>query len=245
MLGYKIVKQSSLRKLQFGYLKFNIDDIEKDTDFMKIYHKIKDFTLVEIERCYALYTSVLYIVRNNISGDFTECGVWKGGSSMLMALALKKMCVTDRKIYLYDTFTGMTEPGENDGETEKEEWKKMRNEDGTNNWCFASYKDVALNMRSTGYPSENIILIQGKVEDTIPGNMPAKIALLRLDTDWYESTKHELDHLYPLLQKNGVLIIDDYGAWPGSQKATDEYFSDKGPIYLNRIDSTGRILIKH
>jgi hypothetical protein len=83
------------------------------------------------------------------------------------------------------------------------------------------------------------------VEDTIPGNMPKKIALLRLDTDWYESTKHELTHLFPLLQSNGVLIIDDYGHWEGARKAVNEYISDKHiRILLNRIDYTGRIAIK-
>ena len=99
-------------------------------------------------------------------------------------------------------------------------------------------------MKSTGYPVGNIRLLKGKVEDTIPGTMPAKIALLRLDTDWYESTKHELTYLFPLLEKSGVLIIDDYGAWQGARKAVDEYLKDNGTVYLNRIDFTGRLLIK-
>jgi hypothetical protein len=85
----------------------------------------------------------------------------------------------------------------------------------------------------------------GKVEDTIPADIPEKIALLRLDTDWYESTKHELIHLFPRLQKGGVLIIDDYGFWKGARKAVDEYFAENNiQILLNRIDDTGRMAIK-
>lgn len=99
-------------------------------------------------------------------------------------------------------------------------------------------------MAATGYPKDNIIFIKGKVEQTIPGTLPGKIALLRLDTDWYESTKHELNHLYPLLEKAGILIIDDYGAWQGARKAVDEYFSTNGPVYLHRLDFTGRLVIK-
>ena len=79
------------------------------------------------------------------------------------------------------------------------------------------------NLLSTGYPGGNLVLVEGKVEETIPRTMPAQICLLRLDTDWYESTRHELIHLYPKLIKNGVLIIDDYGHWRGSKQATDEY----------------------
>jgi O-methyltransferase len=83
------------------------------------------------------------------------------------------------------------------------------------------------------------------VEDTIPNNIPEKIAILRLDTDWYESTRHELVHLFPRLSPYGVLIIDDYGCWQGAKKAVDEYISENNlRIFLSRIDSTGRIAIK-
>lgn len=244
LLGLKIVRQSSLKKLQQYFRKANNTDIEKDIEFMELYSKVKDYTMVEIERCYALYTSVKYILKNNIPGDFVECGVWKGGSSMLVALLFKKENVVDRKIYLYDTFAGMTEPGEKDGEEEKLEWKKNKKDDGSSNWCFATYEEVSANMKSTGYPTANIKLVKGKVEETIPEAMPDGIALLRLDTDWYESTKHELIHLFPLLKKSGILIIDDYGSWQGARKAVDEYFIENGPAYLNRIDFTGRLLVK-
>jgi hypothetical protein len=86
--------------------------------------------------------------------------------------------------------------------------------------------------------------VKGKVEETIPGVVPAQIALLRLDTDWYESTYHELTHLYPLLSKNGVLIIDDYGYWEGCRKATDQFLKENHlDLLLQRLDSTGRLAL--
>lgn len=111
--------------------------------------------------------------------------------------------------------------------------------------CLSPLDETKQNVFSAGYPKDKIHFIKGKVEDTIPENMPKQIALLRLDTDWYESTKHELTHLFLLLQPNGVLIIDDYGHWKGARKAVDEYIPDKNiRILLNRIDYTGRIAIK-
>jgi O-methyltransferase len=243
-LGLKMVRLSRLKKLQDSIvLSVNNSDIERDEVFLVLYEKVKNYTLVEIERCYALYKSVKYILDNNIKGDFVDCGVWKGGSCMLVAYMLKAAGVNDRKIYLYDTFEGMTKPGDNDGTFEKEEWERLKINEQTNNWCLSSIEEVKSNMLQTGYPGTNIQFIKGKVEDTIPLIIPALIALLRLDTDWYESTKHELVHLYPLLASKGVLIIDDYGAWEGARKATDEYFAGQ-QILLNRIDYTGRLVIK-
>lgn len=95
------------------------------------------------------------------------------------------------------------------------------------------------------YPSEHIHFIKGKAEDTIPRHAPRQIALLRLDTDWYESTKHELEHLFHRLSPGGVIIIDDYGFWKGARKAVNEYFLDNNiAILLTRMDETGRMAIK-
>jgi O-methyltransferase len=221
-----------------------LKDIDADKDFQKVYAQIKAYTVVEPERCYALYHAVRYIIMNGIQGDFAECGVWKGGSVMLIAHALMEAGTTDRKIYLYDTFEGMIKPGENDGDWEKAEWEKNKVNDQINNWCLSPLEEVEFNMSTIGYPPDNFIFIKGKVEQTIPETLPDKLALLRLDTDWYESTKHELNHLYPLLEKGGILIIDDYGAWQGARKAVDEYFAAHGNVYLNRLDFTGRLVIK-
>jgi hypothetical protein len=96
---------------------------------------------------------------------------------------------------------------------------------------------------STSYDMSLVTMVRGKVEDTIPGDVPPSIAILRLDTDWYESTIHELEHLYPRLSPGGVLIIDDYGYYTGARQAVDEYFADT-PVYLARLDYTGRVAIK-
>jgi hypothetical protein len=111
-------------------------------------------------------------------------------------------------------------------------------------WCYSSLDEVRSNMVRTGYPVDRMRFVKGKVEDSIPGQAPAQIALLRLDTDFYESTYHELRHLYPRLAPGGVLIIDDYGHWAGARKATDQYFAELGrPVLLQRIDYTGRLAI--
>src|SRR5207344_857055 len=114
---------------------------------------------------------------------------------------------------------------------------------GSGLWCRAGFDEVVRNLASTGYPSDRLHFIRGRVEDTIPAGAPEKIALLRLDTDWYESTRHELTHLFPRLSTHGVLIIDDYGHWQGARRAVDEYFSAT-PILLNAIDFTARIAVK-
>ena len=100
-------------------------------------------------------------------------------------------------------------------------------------------------MLSTGYDIARTHFVAGDVEQTIPGVVPEQISLLRLDTDWYESTRHELKHLYPRLIRGGVLIIDDYGHWKGARQAVDEYLAETGAkLLLNRIDYTGRAAVK-
>ena len=204
------------------------------------------FTMTSPERMHALYLAVRHVVKMKLAGDFVECGVWRGGSCMLIAHTLLKMGVTDRKIRLFDTFEGMSKPTDLDrnihGVVAEEKWQVT---DAGREWCAASLGDVQQNMASTGYPMENITFVQGKVEDTLPASAPEAIALLRLDTDWYESTLQELKVLYPRLCRHGVLILDDYGHWAGAQKAVDEYFLDHpDPLLLNRIDKSGRLALK-
>ena len=223
------------------------EDIYSDAEFMTIYEQVRDFTMSSIERMYSLYQSIHYIVDHNLPGDFVECGVWKGGSSMIIALTLKKLGVENRSIYMYDTYEGMSEPTDNDkdlhGSSAESQLKTAEKTD--NIWCYSTLDEVKASMQRTGYPAGKIVFCKGKVEETIPHTIPEKIALLRLDTDWYESTRHELIHLYPLLCKQGVLILDDYGHWQGARKAVDEYFAAGSTLLLNRIDYTGRIAVKN
>ncbi|MFX1298107.1 MAG: TylF/MycF/NovP-related O-methyltransferase [Promethearchaeota archaeon] len=225
-----------------------VPSFDMESDFNEIFTKCKTYTMTSIERMYALYKATQYVVENKISGDIVECGVWKGGSMMIIALTLLMLSNSDKKLYLYDTYEGMSEPTDfdvraYDNYEAKQKWAFLKKEN--RKWDYASLDEVKKNLLSTNYPKENLIFIKGKVEETIPQIMPEQISLLRLDTDWYESTLHELQYLYPKLSKNGIILLDDYGHWRGAKKAVDKYFNEKKiKILLHRIDNTGRIGIK-
>ena len=203
--------------------------------------------MTSLDSMYSLYKAVEYVTKSNIQGDIVECGVWRGGSSMLMAKTLSFFGDNNRKIYLYDTFVGMPKPDERDvkirtNTSGTDIWEEKQK---TGGWAVAGEDEVRKNLENTTYPKENFVFVKGKVEETIPGVKPQKISILRLDTDWFSSTYHELTHLYPLLNKGGILIIDDYGSWSGSKEATDKYFSENNiKMYLHRVD-TGRVGIKY
>lgn len=206
------------------------------------------FTMTSPERIVSLEKAVRYVVENELPGSIVECGVWRGGSMMVVARTLLALGVR-RELWLYDTFEGMPQPSDVDvswrGTSAADVLEATERERGFNVWCIADEADVRANVSSTGYPLETVHFVRGKVEETIPTRMPERIALLRLDTDWYESTRHELEHLYPRLVPGGVLIIDDYGYWRGARKAVDEYLASlpRKPL-LQRIDSAGRLAIK-
>jgi hypothetical protein len=219
-----------------------------------ILEAVSSYTMTGVPRLLALIDSVRYCVGREVPGSFAECGVWRGGSVLAMVLALQDLGVTDRDIYLYDTFEGMTAPTERDvSELDPpalETWHAAA-ESGERPWgeMFSnevfSEEQVRATVLSSGYPAERVHFVRGPVERTIPGEAAERLALLRLDTDWYESTRHEMEHLYPRLSPGGVLIIDDYGHWQGARRAVDEYFAAAGgaPL-LTRIDYTGRIAVK-
>jgi hypothetical protein len=223
---------------------------EYDDDLAATFRAVRRHTLTSAARVASLCDSVEYLVRNDIEGDIAECGVWKGGSMMAAALTLLRLGDTSRHLYLYDTYEGMTEPTAEDvsspydGYSPHKRWKRITSRGGR--WAGVAVPEVQAAIESTGYPKDKIHCIAGKVEDTIPEQSPpGPIALLRLDTDWYESTRHELEHLYPALVDGGVLIIDDYGHYEGARKAVDEYFARTGQaVLLNRIDYTGRVAVK-
>jgi O-methyltransferase len=223
---------------------------ESNGEDLKLIREVKPFTMTSPERIYGLLSAVRYLVKNKISGDIVECGVWKGGSMMTVAKALLALDSTERELYLYDTFAGMTAPSSKDSSrfertTTQESFDSMQEGDGTCKWCFSSLEETRRNVGSVGYPEAKIHFIKGPVEETIPKNAPDKIALLRLDTDFYESSKHEMEHLFPRLVSAGVLLLDDYGHWEGQRLAVDEYLSEnKIPLLLNRLDYAGRIGIK-
>ena len=165
---------------------------------------------------------------------------------MAIAYTLMQLSVSDRNLYLFDTFEGMTEPTDKDiskvGEYASDLLKRSKKEDPKSIWCYSNIEEVRASVLNTGYSPDKIHFVKGKVEDTIPKKAPQMISLLRLDTDWYESTRHELIHLFPRIAPFGVIIIDDYGHWQGVREAVDEYIRKNNiKILLNRVDYTGRI----
>jgi O-methyltransferase len=221
-----------------------------DPGFEDLRERVAGATMTSTERMHALHQAVNYVTDAGVAGDVVECGVWRGGSSMLSALSLLARGDTSRTLWLYDTFEGMTPPGDLDVKFDGAPADELlaaqeRSADAVNDWCVATVDDVRANMQSTGYPAARVRYVQGKVEETIPAEAPDAIAILRLDTDWFESTQHELVHLYPRLVPGGVLIVDDYGWWQGAREAVDRYFADHGVrMLLARVDQTGRMGVK-
>ena len=221
-----------------------------EPDFLDVYDRCKAFTMTSIERLYSLYKSVEYLCASGIPGDLAECGVWRGGSCMLMSLALLRQRDTTRRIFMFDTFEGHPRPdAEKDidiwGNRAVDEWQRREASGQTREWGFASIAETRANLISTGYPGDRLVFVEGMVERTVPEVRTERLALLRLDTDWYHSARAALHHLYPKLVPGGVLIIDDYGHYKGQREAVDAYFREIGctPL-LHRIDYSCRVMVK-
>ena len=221
----------------------------------RIVERVSRYTMTNEPQLLALIDAVRYCVAREIPGALAECGVWLGGSVLAMILTLQELGRADREIYLYDTFEGMTPPTEHDvspfEQPALQSWRAY--EDAGEQPWGGLFEPGAFNLpavrallHDSGYPQEMLHFVRGPVEDTLPARAPERLALLRLDTDWYGSTRHELDHLFPRLSAGGVLIIDDYGHWEGARRAVDEYFSNEHPpVLLTRIDYTARMGVKH
>ena len=235
-------------------LDFPIDATKRDIEIIKCVlnsNPDKKLSMVPVDRLMAVISATKYIIENNIEGDFVECGVWRGGNLIIFQKFIEKYNL-QKKIYAYDTFEGMSNPEEIDrtfdGKSSIEALNKIREKkikrDENILVAECSIEKVLENFKKFSQ-KENLICIKGKVEETLKlkDNLPNKISILRLDTDWYSSTKIELEILFPLLEKNGILIIDDYGYWQGAKKAVDEYFKDK-QLTMFKIDFTGRLIIK-
>ena len=219
---------------------------QSEIDIIK---SISNYSMSTPANHWAIIQSIKHISKNNIDGDFVECGVWKGGNIILFKLILDLLKL-NKNIYAFDTFEGMPEPGEKDFDLKnidaKKTFDKYKNKDIK--WCYSTLDEVKSNIKSfNANYIETYNFVKGKVEETLNDekNLPNKISLLRLDTDFFDSTKKELEVLFPKLVSGGVLIIDDYGHWKGAKKAVDQYFElDKNFLWLHRIDYASRLLIK-
>ena len=224
-----------------------VEATESDAELIA---SLRPFTMTSATRLWSLIQAVRFLEREGIEGDFVECGVWRGGSVMAMASTLMQMQSTARRLWLYDTFEGMTEPTERDVEAAsgmKASTLLASTEiaDGNNVWCVAGLDDVQRNVASTGYPSSQCTFVVGDVAQTLKRESPERIALLRLDTDWFESTQASLTALYPKVVVGGICILDYYGHWRGAREAVDEYFTVRDYVPLmHPIDFSGRIFVK-
>ena len=217
---------------------------------LRALHAISHLTMTSVERRHALLQAVRHITRHRLPGSVVECGVWRGGSMVLAAETLLRAGDTTRQLFLFDTFEGMPPPTTKDVDPLGNPasmllQKDTRTRQQSDLWAEAPLDRVRAHLTATGYPQTHLHFIKGRVEDTLPAQAPSQIALLRLDTDWYESTRHELQHLYPRVVSGGIVIIDDYGFWSGARLAVDEFLKHcPDALFLNRIDDTGRLFIK-
>jgi O-methyltransferase len=244
-LGYEIRRVS--KNISDRSMPVELNDSEREIVHYIMSNKL---TMVSYERLWTTVMACKYVVDREIEGDFVECGVWRGGNA-LAAAEIFKLHNSKRNVWLFDTFKGMTAPTDfdvqaSDGRTARTQYEADQKETH-NEWCYSSIEDVRQNFANRGLTT-NIHFVQGDVCQTLnsePSKLPNKISVLRLDTDWYESTKKELEVLYPKLTVGGCLIIDDYGHWSGSKKATDEYFEkNQNRPFLQHTDYTGRVAVK-
>jgi O-methyltransferase len=210
-------------------------------DFIRI---VQPYSMTSVERIKELYNSLEYIRINNIDGDIVECGVWKGGNILGIIEYLEFHKIKNRNVWIYDTFEGMTPPDEFD--VDHSNLSASIQMSNPMVLAKSSIDEVKENLSKSNFDRNKLKFIIGDVSETltISENIPNRISILRLDTDWYKSTRDELVFLYPMLLIGGVLIVDDYGHWRGSKKAVDEYFENKN-ILIEKIDYTGIKIIKN
>jgi hypothetical protein len=212
----------------------------REAFFWEVFERYKRFTYLGVERFYNIYKAIEYIAKSGLTGDIAECGVFLGGSILGAAHFAAHFGLVGRKFYVFDTFQGFpVETIEKDIGGEVQDLSNLT----VFNRNFRAV--VESNISQSGLDPSSFVLVEGLVEDTLPGFTESNLSYLRLDTDYYESTMVELSSLYPRLEKGGVLIVDDYGHFEGVRLAVDQYFGDLGhwPL-LQRVDYTGRCGIK-
>jgi O-methyltransferase len=215
----------------------------------RLFEQVRDYTLTSPERVLALHDAVRYVVGTDVPGAIVECGVWRGGSMMAVAQTLVDLGVNDRELYLYDTFEGPPTPTEEDIAKDPKRYAAYVPEQAGARQApvvlqLLPIDEIKHVMHRIGYPDTRMHFVVGNVQHTIPVEAPDEIALLRLDTDSYSSTRFELEQLYPRVADGGIVIIDDYASYRGARDATDEFFAAHGPKpFLQRIDPASRMIL--
>ena len=246
----KNIKKIILKLLDYFDLQLinkNQKIVELSQNDIKLIDLISKYSMTPKIRIYNLIQALRHLEHNEVQGDYVECGVWKGGNLILFKKFLEKNNLISKKIYAYDTFEGMTTPSSYDYNlSTKESAENILKGDKdrkTNNWGICSLEDVKSNILKTVGNLDSIEFVKGPVEETLNNKIPNKISLLRLDTDWYSSTKKELEVLYDNVTPGGIIIIDDYGHWSGTKKAVDEFFLNKY-VWMHYVDYACRLIIK-
>lgn len=241
--GYDVISLEDLARIRAQESGFK-------PELQALIQRVSPFTMVPPVRLVTLASAVEHIVQHNVPGAILECGTWKGGCMMAVALTLQRLGAADRELVLSDLFGGgwplPTEHDVHHGKSALEDALAARKAGIPNPPSMMySLDEVRANVETTGYPKDRVRYVPGDVMETMPGQAPEQIALLRLDTDFYESTLHELRTLYPRLSPNGILIIDDYGDWAGSRRAVEEFLKETGlPLFLFRVDAGAVMTIK-
>lgn len=244
--GFEVLTGLEVRKKANVFFPTDFTDFDKE-----IIKRIvaENLTMVEERHLYNIVIACKYVMDNNIEGDWVECGVWRGGASLLAA-AIFKHYGAKRKVYLYDTFGWFNnvKGSEEDIDADKISLSSNSNDMNYEQFCSnETIEDVKANFKRHGLLDENVIFIKGDVMKTLADeqNLPKKVAIFRNDTDYYNSTKMQMQVFYPRLSVNGVYINDDYDWCIGSKIATDEYFeATKTPKPFLQFVGVGRIGIK-
>jgi O-methyltransferase len=195
----------------------------------RVIAEVRPWTMVPDEGLATTIELTLSAINAGIPGDLVECGVWKGGCSFAMLLAQRYAFGEIRRpVWMYDSFQGMGAPGPQDGDHAR--WWKQRSltipdDPDKQNYCAASLdevKAIIAHFKFEGFT----ILRPGWLQATVLSRKPdKKIAVLRIDCDWYEPVKCVLEELAPLVSTGGPVILDDYGIWEGCTLATHEYLA--------------------
>ncbi len=235
-----------------GYSLINSNQkiVELNNNDKKLLDLIQNYSMTTQIRIFTLLQSLRHLKNKKIDGDYVECGVWKGGNIILFKKFIEDEDENSKKkIFAFDTYEGMTEPDKNDYDLSSNITAnillKADKAKKTNTWGICDLESVKKNIQTCVNSTENIKFIKGPVESTLndTSNLPNKISLLRLDTDWYSSTKKELDVLYDRVTPGGIVIIDDYGHWGGAKKAVDEFFLNKY-VWMHYVDYACRLIVK-
>ena len=176
------------------------------------------------------------VIENNVEGDFIETGVWRGGAYIYAKAIIDSYGVTDRTVWVADSFAGLPEP---DVKKYKLDKGDQHNKEAV---LSVSRDQVEDNFRSYGQLDENVKFLEGWFKDTLPSAPIQKVAVLRLDGDMYESTMDALLSLYEKVTPNGYVIVDDYHAVEGCKKAVHDYLDancKNEKVEIKEIDGIG------